>query len=80
MGDIGALLAGRDLFLETGDNDPLNGASGVKNVLSQVAIAQDVFRLLGGTLSHDIFAGTHRWHGEKSIPWMQKVNSLHEGL
>jgi hypothetical protein len=70
MGDIGALFAGRALWIETGDTDPLNGASGVDNVLPQVAIARAAFDALGGTLVHEIFPGGHRWHGESSVPWL----------
>lgn len=72
MGDLGGLLAGRNLFIETGDADPLNGASGVDNVTTQVAISHRLFDLLGGNLTHDVFAGGHRWHGESAIPWVAK--------
>jgi hypothetical protein len=70
MGDIGGLLAGRALCIETGDADPLNGASGLANVISQVAHSQQVFDALGGTLTHFIFSGPHRWDGSQSIPWL----------
>ncbi len=70
LGDIGALIAPRGLFVETGSDDPLNGASGVENVRSQIAIAERVFDLLGGDLQHDVFTGEHRWHGERSVPWL----------
>ena len=49
MGDIGALIAPRPLLISTGAQDPLNGASSVKNVKSQVAIARRAYRLLGGS-------------------------------
>lgn len=70
IGDIGAMIAGRNLFLETGDTDPLNGASGLENVYSQVAIARRAFDLLGGDLHHRVFSGGHRWHGIESIPYL----------
>ena len=74
MGDIAALIAPRPLLVETGDQDPLNGASGVANTESQVDIACRAFRLLGteDSLSHDIFEGEHRWNGVEAIPWMVK--------
>ena len=70
MGDIAALIAPRSLFIETGDADNLNGASGIANVTPQVEIAQEVYNLLGGDLQHDVFSGPHRWHGENSIAWL----------
>ena len=71
MGDIAALIAPRHLFIETGDSDGLNGASGIANVTPQIKIAQNVFTLLGGDLRHDIFSGPHRWHGEDSVAWLK---------
>ena len=72
MGDLGALVAGRNLCIETGDRDALNGVSGLANVESQVAIARPAFGLLGGDLLHVVFSGEHRWDGERSIPWLQE--------
>ena len=71
MGDIAALIAPRNLFVETGDADDLNGASGLANVMPQVEVARKVYDLLGGDLRHDVFSGPHRWHGENAIPWLQ---------
>ncbi len=74
MGDIGALIAPRGLFIESGDADPLNGKSGLKNVRSQVGIARKVFQAVdaGDQLKHAVFAGEHRWDGIKAIPWLVK--------
>ena len=74
MGDIAALIAPRPLLIETGDKDPLNGRSGLKNVRRQVAVARRAYKLLGApeALGHDIFAGEHRWHGVEAIPWMAR--------
>jgi len=73
MGDVAALIAPRPLLIETGTRDPLNGASGLKNVLSQVRIIARAYRLLkaGELLQHDIFEGEHRWHGALAIPWLR---------
>ncbi len=73
MGDIGALIAPRGFFIETGDKDPLNGASGLDNVASQLKISRRVFSALGAAtkLKQHIFPGDHRWCGKRSIPWMQ---------
>ena len=74
MGDIGALIAPRPLLVETGNRDPLNGASGVRNTKSQVSIARGAYRLLGAgrAIAHDVFEGEHRWNGVEAIPWMQR--------
>ena len=74
MGDLGALLAPRPLCIESGTKDELNGAGGIKNVNSQVAITRRAYRLLGAqkNLVHDIFEGDHRWNGEKSVTMVIK--------
>lgn len=74
MGDIGALIAPRPLPIESGDHDPLNGVTtGLKNVLSQVAVTRKAYRLLdaGDALSHEVCAGQHKWY-RTGIPWMQR--------
>ena len=72
MGDMGALIAPRPLLIETGDRDPLNGASGLANVRSQVEIARAAYRFLGvdAKLVHDIRRGEHRWFGNLAEPWL----------
>ena len=74
MGDIAALIAPRPLLVETGTRDPLNGASGLANVRSQLRIIRRAYRLLhaGNLVKHDIFEGEHRWNGIEAIPWMQR--------
>ena len=74
MGDIGALIAPRPVLIETGTEDPLNGPSGVKNVISQVNIMRRAYRLLGATraVKHDVFEAPHRWHGVEAIPWLRQ--------
>ncbi len=74
MGDIGALIAPRPLVIETGASDPLNGQSGLDNVLPQVAITRAAYHLLGAEslLVHDIFEGEHRWNGLRSIPFIKQ--------
>jgi hypothetical protein len=75
MGDIAALIAPRGLLIETGDADPLNGASNLANVKSQVAITRKTFAAFGvsSKLRHHIFKGNHRWSGEEAIPWMKEM-------
>jgi len=74
MGEIGALIAPRPLLVETGTGDPLNGASGLRNVRSQMRIVRRAYRLLGAqkALKHDVFEADHRWHGIEAIPWMRR--------
>ena len=74
MGDIAALIAPRPLLVETGTLDPLNGASGLTNVRSQMQTIRQAYRLLETEqlLKHDIFAGEHMWHGIEAIPWMKQ--------
>ncbi len=74
MGDVAALIAPRPLLVETGSRDPLNGASGLDNVVPQVDIARKAYALLGASesIAHDIFDGEHRWNGIEAIPWMVK--------
>jgi dienelactone hydrolase len=74
MGDITALIAPRPLLVETGTKDALNGASGLKNVYSQMHITARAYRLLDTrkNLKHDVFEGGHRWHGVEAIPWLQQ--------
>ena len=74
MGDLGAMIAPRPLLIESGDTDSLNGARGIKNVMSQVAVTRRAYKALksGDRLYHDIFAGEHRWNGIHAIPWMKK--------
>lgn len=74
MGDIAALIAPRPLLIETGSRDSLNGAGGLKNVMSQMRITMKAYRLLKVThcLKHDIFDGEHRWNGFEAIPWMKQ--------
>jgi dienelactone hydrolase len=74
MGDVGALIAPRPVLVETGDQDALNGASGLDNVYPQVATMRKAYELTGqgDALYHDVFKGEHRWNGVEAIPWMKK--------
>lgn len=75
MGDIGALIAPRGLFIETGDCDGLNGRSNLSNVRSQLRISRKTFAALGegGRLRQHVFHGPHRWDGSRAIPWLRKM-------
>lgn len=78
MGDLGALVAPRPLFIETGSRDPLNGSSGLLNVTTQLAITREAYQLFGAEdlLVHEVFDGEHRWDGVRAIPWLkQQLNN-----
>jgi dienelactone hydrolase len=73
MGDLGGLIAPRGLFVETGDQDALNGRSGLENVTPQVGLSRQAYTALGAAaqLQHHVFAGPHRWDGTRAIPWLE---------
>ena len=72
--DIAALIAPRPLLIETGTNDELNGRDNMKNVLSQMKIARQAYKIFNAVnhLEHDIFDGPHKWHGVKAISWLKQ--------
>jgi dienelactone hydrolase len=78
MGDIGALIAPRGLFIESGDEDPLNGKSKIANVKPQLTISRKVYKACDATarLKHYVFHGEHRWDGSRSVPWLQQQFGL----
>jgi hypothetical protein len=53
MGDVATLIAPRPLLIETGTRNPLNGQSGLANVLAQMDITRRAYGLLGAR---------ERWH------------------
>ena len=60
----GALIAPRPLFIESGENDHLNGNVGrIQNVYSQVAIARNAYAALDAEkkLRHSVHEGGHEW-------------------
>ena len=69
MGDIGALIAPRPLFIESARQDPLNGPRGIANVQEQVDIVQQAYTRLGAShnIATDYFAGPHTWHGVRHL-------------
>lgn len=75
MGDIAGLIAPRPLFIETGNRDPLNGASGLVNVTSQLEITKRAYTLWDASqnLVHEVCDGEHRWYGVRSVPWLVRM-------
>ena len=72
MGDLGAMVAPRPLFIETGSRDPLNGARGLPNVLEQIEISREAYEVWGASsnLVHDVCEGEHEWFGVAAEPWL----------
>ena len=66
MGDIASLIAPRPLLIQTCRDDRQNGPRGVENVLEQMMILREAYRLLDAEhhLIHEVYDGRHRWHGE----------------
>lgn len=66
MGDIGSLIAPRQVCIQSCNNDHLNGSRGLENVNEQVDIMRRAYSLLGAEdlISQDIREGGHSWHGE----------------
>jgi hypothetical protein len=66
MGDIGSLIAPRNLMIQSCREDHLNGPRGLENVYSQMEVIREAYRLYGKSdlPVHDICEGGHRWHDE----------------
>ncbi len=63
-GDIGALLAPREVIVQTCKEDHLNGPRGIKNVIEQIEIMNQAFTLYQAqeNLKVDVQEGGHSWH------------------
>lgn len=74
-GDIGALIAPRPLFIESGENDHLNGRVGrIQNVYSQVSIARAAYAALDADkkLHHSVHEGGHEWRALDFYEFLQQ--------
>ena len=73
IGEIAALIAPRPLFIETGDKDELNGASGIENVIKPLETVKKAYQLFDKTdrLKHLIQPGEHQWYGEGVAEWLK---------
>ena len=63
MGDLGALIAPRPFFVESGEPDHLSGKRGVENVKSQVEIARQAYALFDAEeeVKLSVHPGGHQW-------------------
>lgn len=66
MGDIGSLIAPRQLIVQSCREDHLNGARGLENVYEQTAVIRGAYDLCGkaALFAHDIREGGHCFHPE----------------
>lgn len=74
MGDMGAMIAPRPLFVESGERDHLEGARGLENVYPQMQTARNAFALYGAEdkLVHSIHDGGHEWRGDGMLEFLDK--------
>lgn len=75
MGELGALIAPRAFFVESGEKDGLCGKSGIDNVLPQMEVTRKAYHLFGAEdkLVHSIHPGGHQWVGKGMREFMQKL-------
>ena len=64
MGELGALIAPRPFFVESGRYDPLAGKRGLANVEEQLEVAEKAYRLFGSRIVRSVHDGKHEWRGE----------------
>ena len=74
MGDLGAMIAPRAFFVESGRLDHLSGAPGIDNVIPQVEIAKSAFDLFGKgeNLTHSIHGEGHMYIGTGVLDFFAK--------
>lgn len=68
MGDILSLAADKEIYIETGNSDNLNGERGITGVDEQIAIANKCFNLFGKEVPLKVNEGGHKWYGS----WMDQ--------
>ncbi len=63
MGDLLAVAAPLDIYIETGKYDKLNGVRGIDGVLEQLEIANTAYAVFNKKLTINICDGEHKWFG-----------------
>ena len=75
MGELGALIAPRPFFVESGENDPLAGKRHVQNVVEQLDVTRAAYRLFGAeeSVTHSVHNGGHEWRGDGMRSFLKKA-------
>ncbi len=68
MGDILAMAAPKEIYIETGCDDKLNGDRGVEGVYEQLEIANRAYGVFGKRVDVNVCKGAHKWYGS----WMDR--------
>ena len=63
MGDILALAAPKEIYIEVGNEDKLNGTRGIEGVFEQIEIANKCYGLFNKKIDINICNGVHKWYG-----------------
>ena len=63
MGDILAMAAPKEIYIETGNADKLNGERGINGVYEQLEIADKCYKLFGKKIEINVCDGAHKWYG-----------------
>lgn len=79
VADIGCMIAPRPFFIESGDQDELNGCSGLDNVYPQVRITEEAYKLYhcNERLTHSVYHGNHGdgMKDEKIIAFLNQLTN-----
>ncbi len=75
MGELGALIAPRPFFVESGANDPLSGKRRVANVTEQLDVTRAAYRLFGAEdrVVHSVHDGGHEWRGDGMRAFLRRA-------
>lgn len=65
MGDILAMAAPKEIYIEAGNEDKLNGIRGIEGVFEQIEIANKCYRLFNKEVEINICDGAHKWYGSQ---------------
>lgn len=78
MGELGALIAPRPFFVESGEKDPLSGRSGVENVRRQLDVTRKAYGLFHAQdkVIHSVHPGGHQWVGAGMREFLRKAQYL----
>ena len=78
MGELGALIAPRPFFVESGENDPLSGKRRVQNVVEQLDVTRAAYRLFDAEdkVVHSVHDGGHEWRGNGMREFLREARGM----